>query len=215
MARKLLVIKIEPFNIRRIAMRNVLIVLGLTLVFGFGPASAQEKGDTGQSTMGADVQLKTAIAKAKNPPTAPATAGKKTVAGKGKTAVNTANAQGDDDSFWIESIDIDGDGAVEETDLLYDDEDQVVYMHADGDFKCKGGGTGEGDMLIAVNTAGNSRGRPAGSGWYVVDLDESECKAKMAGLYGCKFDADGNATACGMATLDEKNDDLVIMEATK
>ena len=48
-----------------------------------------------------------------------------------------------------------------------------------------------------------------------MDLDESECKAKVAGLYGCKFDADGNATACGMATLDEKNDDLVIVEATK
>jgi hypothetical protein len=61
----------------------------------------------------------------------------------------------------------------------------------------------------------NGRNTPAGSGWYVMDLDESECKAKMAGLYGCKFDTNGNATACGMATLDEKNDDLVIVEATK
>jgi hypothetical protein len=165
--------------------------------------------------VGADVQLKAAIAKAKNPPTPPASASKKTAIGKGKTVVNTANSPGDDDSFWVENIDIDGDGTVEETDFLYDDEDQVVYMHADGDFKCKGGGKGEGDMLIAVNCAGNSRGRPAGSGWYVVDLDESECKAKMAGLYGCKFDASGNATACGMATLDEKNDDLVIVEAAK
>jgi hypothetical protein len=187
-------------------MRNALFVLGLTLVFGLGAAYAQE--------MGADVQVKAAIAKAKNP-TPPANASKKAMAGKGKTAANTANIQGDDDSFWVESIDINGDGTVEETDLLYDDEDKVFYLYDDGDFKCKGGGTGQGGLLIAVNVAGNSRNRPAGSGWYVVALDEGECKAKAAGLYGCKFDANGNATACGLATLDEKNDDLVIVEAAK
>ena len=48
-----------------------------------------------------------------------------------------------------------------------------------------------------------------------MDLDESECKAKAAGLYGCKFDASGNATACGLATVDEKNDEITIVEATK
>lgn len=42
----------------------------------------------------------------------------------------------------------------------------------DSDFKCTGGGMGNGDMLIAVNGQGNSRGRPAGSGWYLVTLDE-------------------------------------------
>jgi hypothetical protein len=195
-------------------MRNAVIVLGLTLMFGLGAACAQEKGGTSQNTVGADVQLTAVIAKAKTP-SPPANASKKATAGKGKTTVNTANSQGDDDAFWVESIDVDGDGTAEETDFLYDDEDKVVYMHADGDFKCKGGGTGEGDMLIAVNCTGNSRNRPAGSGWYVVDLDESECKAKVAGLYGCKFDMNENATACGMATLDEKNDDLVIVEATR
>jgi hypothetical protein len=195
-------------------MRNALIVLGLTLVFGLGAACAQEKGGTSQNMVGADVQLTAVIAKAKTP-SPPATASKKATAGKGKTTVNTANSQGDDDSFWVESIDVDGDGTAEETDFLYDDEDKVVYIHADGDFKCKGGGTGEGDMLIAVNCTGNSRNRPAGSGWYVADLDESECKVKVAGLYGCKFDANGNAIACGLATLDEKNDDLVIVEAAK
>jgi hypothetical protein len=48
-----------------------------------------------------------------------------------------------------------------------------------------------------------------------VALDEGECHAKEAGLYGCKFDANGNATACGVATVDEKNDDVVIVEAAK
>jgi len=32
---------------------------------------------------------------------------------------------------------------------------------------------------------------------------------------GCKFDANGNAIACGLVTLDEKNDEVVIVEATK
>ena len=67
-------------------------------------------------------------------------------------------------------------------------------------------------MFIAVKCAGNSRGRPAGSGWYAVDLDEDACEAKTTGLYGCKFDSSGNATACGMTTLGEKNDDRVIIE---
>jgi hypothetical protein len=189
-------------------MKNMLFALSLTLVFGLGAAYAQES----QNTVGADVQLKAAIAKAKDLKP-PADASKKTTTGKGKATVNTANTQGEDDSFWVESIDIDGDGTAEETDLLYDDEDKVVYLYDDGDFKCKGGGMGESSLLIAVNVAGNSRGRPAGSGWYVVELDEGECKAKMAGLYGCKFDANGNATACGLATIDEKNDELVIVEA--
>jgi hypothetical protein len=164
--------------------------------------------------LGVDAQVKAAIAKAKNP-SPPATASKKTTTGKGKATVNTVNTQGEDDSFWVESIDIDGDGTVEETDLLYDDEDKVFLLYDDGDFKCKGGGMGEGSLLIAVNAAGNSRGRPVGSGWYVVELDESECKAKAAGLYGCKFDANGNATACGLATIDEKNDEITIVEVSK
>ena len=188
-------------------MKALVLVVGSTLVFGLGTAYAQE--------IGVDVQPKAAIAKAKTPPTPPANASKNTSIGKGKAKVNTANAPGDDDSFWVETLDLDGDGTVEETDFIYDDEDKVVYLYADGDFKCKGGGTGTGGLLIAVNTAGNSRNRPAGSGWYAAELDEGECKAKAAGLYGCKFDADGNATACGLATIDEKNDDIVIVEATK
>lgn len=195
-------------------MKNTIFVVGLALSFGLGAARAEAQGGTSQTAVGADVQVKAAIAKAKSL-TPPATAGKKAQIGKGKTTVNTANSPGDEDSFWVESIDIDGDGTVEETDFLYDDEDKVVYMSAEGDFKCKGGGLGTGGMLIAVNAAGNSRNRPAGSGWYVVDLDEGECKAKVAGLYGCKFDASGNATACGLATIDEKNDDVVIVEAAK
>jgi hypothetical protein len=193
-------------------MKNMLFVFGLVLAFGSNVAYAQEKGSPSQT--GVDIEIDAVIAEAKNP-SPPANASKKSATGKRKASVKTANTEGDDDSFWVESIDIDGDGTAEETDVLYDDEDKVLYFYDDGDFKCDGGGTGEGEMLIAVNVDGNSRGKPAGSGWYAVSLDESECKAKAAGLYGCKFDANGDATACGLATIDEKNDEVMIAEVAK
>jgi hypothetical protein len=122
---------------RRMVMKNVLGVLGLTFVFGLGEVCAQTAGSTNQH-VGVDVQLKAAIAQAQNP-TPAANASKKTTTGKGKASAKTANTEKDDDSFWIESIDLEGDGTAEETDLLYDDEDKVLLLYDDGDFKCKGG----------------------------------------------------------------------------
>jgi hypothetical protein len=34
-------------------------------------------------------------------------------------------------------------------------------------------------------------------------------------MWGCKFDASGSDTACGIAVLDEKTDDLIIVAAAK
>jgi hypothetical protein len=90
----------------------------------------------------------------------------------------------------------------------------VLYLYADGDFTCANGKTGSGGLLIALFGEGNTGKKPAGSGWYVVSLDEGECAVKAAGLYGCAFDAKGQATACGVATLDEKHDDLTVVTAT-
>jgi hypothetical protein len=160
------------------------------------------------------VKVPPAVAAKADAPAPPANATKKTSIGKHKTTVNTANTADDTDSFWVEQIDIDGDGTADATDVLWDDEDKVLYLYAEGDFPCQGGGAGSGDLLIAVNGKGNSRGRPAGSGWYLVTLDEGECQAKVAGTYGCKFDAKGNVTACGAAIADEKNDELVIATAS-
>jgi hypothetical protein len=151
--------------------------------------------------------------KANAPP--PAKATKSTTVGKGKVAATTANAAGDQDSFWVEEIDIDGDGNVERSDLLWDDEDKVLYLYADGTFTCTKGGTGEGAMLIAVYGQGNVYKKPAGSGWYVVALDKLECGAQAAGEFGCRFDAKGNPTACGAVTIDAKNDDIVIVTVSK
>jgi hypothetical protein len=72
---------------------------------------------------------------------------------------------------------VDGDGNVESTDLVWDDEDKILFAYATGTFTCKNGGTGEADMLIATNGAGTPRKRPAGSGFWVVEIDKGECAA--------------------------------------
>jgi len=190
-------------------VRLGIVIAGGALVAIAGSSLAEQAAAPGAASP-VDVNVPAGVAAKANAPTPSARATKKASIGKGKAAVSTANAGDDTDSFWVEEIDIDGDGTAEATDVLWDDEDKVLFLYAEGEFPCAGGGTGTGDMLIAINGQGNSRGRPAGSGWYLVTLDEGECKAKAAGAYGCKFDAKGIETACGVATIDEKNDELVI-----
>jgi hypothetical protein len=174
------------------------------------PSMAQQGGQMG-------VQLKPgpqAIAKANNPAPS-ANAQQKTSIGKGRATINTQNSPTDTDSFWVESIDVDGNGTVETANLLWDDEDRVLFISYEDDFKCKNGGTGSGSILMGINGADNPRKRPAGSGFYVVDFDKSECGMQEAGLWGCRFDVNGNPTTCGVAILDEKNDDIIIVTVSK
>ena len=197
-------------------MKKVLMV-GLILLFAgcarekhTSPSMSQQSGQTG-------VQLKAgpqAMAKANNP-TPPANAQQKTSIGKGKATINTKNSPTDTDSFWVESIDVDGNGTIETANLLWDDEDKVLFISYEDNFKCKNGAPGSGSILMGINGAGNPRKRPAGSGFYVVDFDKSECGMQEAGLWGCRFDANGNPTTCGVAILDEKNDDIIIVTATE
>ena len=146
---------------------------------------------------------------------APANATKGTSVGKGKASASTANAAGDADSMWAEKLDIDGDGNVDDTQVLWDDEDKVLYYAKDGTFTCSNGGTGTGGMLVAVYAAGNAYGKPANSGWWVAEVDKDECKAQSAGLVGCRFDGTGAPTACGVAVIDNKTDDIVIASVSK
>jgi hypothetical protein len=145
-------------------------------------------------------------------PNPPANAEKKTTAGGGKLSVNTANPKDGGDSFWVESIDVDGDGTVETASFIWDDEDKVTYIYAAKDFVCADGGIGNGDMLIVVYGKDNVYKKPAGSGWYAFSLGEGECGAKTAAVWGCEFDAKGNATDCGLAAIDEANDDILLVE---
>jgi hypothetical protein len=112
--------------------------------------------------------------------------------------------------MWIESIDVDGDGNVETAAFLFDDEDKVTYIYANKDFTCTDGGVGKGGLLIGVYDKGNTYKKPVGSGWYAYSLDEGECGAKEEAVWGCEFDAKGNVTACGLAAIDDANDDITI-----
>ncbi len=129
--------------------------------------------------------------------------------------MSSKNSSSDSDSVWVQEIDIDGDGNVEKSNLLWDDEDKVLFISTKDDFICNNGNPGSGAILIGLNAEGNARKRPVGSGFYTITLDESECDSEAAGLYGCKFDANGNATSCGVAILDEKNDDLTIATVSR
>jgi hypothetical protein len=150
-----------------------------------------------------------------NNPAPPADAQQQASVGEGSMSMGTNNSPDDTDFYWEETIDVDGNGDVETADLLWDDEDKILLVYYEDDFTCDNGSPGSGSVLMAINAADNSRGRPAGSGFYIVSLDESECGAQEAALWGCKFDGNGNDTACGVAILDEKNDDLVIVTANE
>jgi hypothetical protein len=169
---------------------------------------------SGQSSTVGPVVKPAAVAKKAGtaPPTTAKTA---TVAGKNKTKIGTVNQTGDTDSYWVEAMDVSGDGTAEDTNVVWDDEDKVMFTYSSGTFVCKNGGKGEGDLLVGVNAAGNPRKRPAGSGFWLADLDAGECGAQAAALWGCKFDASGTETACGAAEIDEKNDDIIIASAKK
>ncbi len=157
-----------------------------------------------------DIQPPAMIIEMANAPLPPASAGKGTDIGKGDVKLNTSDAADDTDTIWAEELDIDGDGDVEQTDLLWDDEDKILFLSAQATFTCTNGNAGDGAMLMAIYGEGNSANAPAGSGWFAVALDASECDAQVAGLYGCTFDAQGNATSCGAVTIDDDNDVIVI-----
>lgn len=185
---------------------SVLFLVGAFAVFAAAIASAQTAAPQGP----VKVAPPAAVRDKANDPKPPASAKQVKSVGKGKATANTANTPDDTDSLWVEKVDIDGDGNVDEASLLWDDEDKVLYLYKDGTFTCSNGGTGSGGMLIAVYGKGNSHGKPAGSGWWAVELDKSECAAAAAGLYGCAFDAKGASTACGAAAVDDKGDALVV-----
>jgi hypothetical protein len=135
---------------------------------------------------------------------------RKSSIGKGKTMVNTSK----DNSFWMEQQDLDGTGHPVVTQMLWDDTDRVLYSAASKTFQCKDGSSANGDLLMATYAKGNKAGKPAGSGWWMASSDQGACKMPTEKAFGCKFDATGKNTACGMATLDDQTHEMTIVEAT-
>ncbi len=141
--------------------------------------------------------------------TPPANAKKGTSIGTGTAMAKSGNAAGDQDSVWVQKIDIDGDGDVEEVDVLWDDEDKVLFLYDELDVDCAlTDGVASSSLVVTLFGQGNVAKKPVGSGWYVVDLDESECAVEEEALYGCRFDASGKATGCAVATIDYAADEI-------
>ncbi len=191
-----------------LAVMGSVILLGLSIF-------AQSQSASSTHDAGVTYQVTTVVtAKAMTPMPGPGPnakqQSKQAMIGQGKAMVKTSK----DNTTWVEEVDIDGSGRAVDTQMLWDDTDKVLYTYAEKSFQCADGSSGDGNFLIATYGKGNRPKKPAGSGWWLADLDKGECKARTDQLFGCKFDASGKNTACGVATLNEKTHELTIIEAT-
>ncbi len=189
----------------------------LTVAFaaaGLLAACAETKSATGTATSstsaGPDVKINpAATARATQPP--PASATTTTTAGHGNLSVNTANSTTDTDPTWSEAIDMDFSGSAKAAEYTFDDEDKVTYIYTNVSFPCiNGSGTFKGGMLTAVYGLNNTWGKAPGSGWYATELNAGQCNAQAKAIWGCRFDATGQRTECGWATIQADKDDIVI-----
>lgn len=128
--------------------------------------------------------------------------------GKGALTVTTQQPV----EFWREQIAFSGRGMIT-TDFLYDPNVGVLFGYREDDFKCVNGQPAYGGILEALYTKINHANKPAGSGWYAVELDTGKCAANKSGVYGCRFDASGNVAECGAATLNSHTGQLDIAPA--
>jgi hypothetical protein len=120
--------------------------------------------------------------------------------GTGSLSVTTAQPV----VFWQEQVA----GRSVPTNFLYDSGAGILYAYREDDFTCSNGQTGHGGIMEALNTSGNKAGKPAGSGWWAVQANGGQCGIKQTDLYGCRFDASGNATECGAATVNNRTGEI-------
>ena len=137
---------------------------------------------------------------------------KKAVIGTGKTSIDTGDPK---NSFWTESVDLSGTGTIITADMLWDASSKIFYAFAHTNFRCTHGKSIEGNVLVGIYGKKNILSKTPGAGWWVVELAQNQCQAPLEGLYGCKFDAQGNILACGRAELDPRINDMAIVEAMR
>ena len=122
----------------------------------------------------------------------------------------------DNASKWPAATNLSGVRELAGATVVMDSAHKIRYLNLNGKrpFNCRDGTKANEDMLITVYDAGNTLGKPVGSGWYAVELEAGVCGVSQAGLYGCKFDAAGRLTQCGAATFREVPVDIVITRAS-
>ena len=136
---------------------------------------------------------------------------KKSTIGRGKTSIDSGDPKS---LFWTESVDLSA-GDVVNADMLWDSSSKIFYTFAHTTLRCTHGKTVEGDLLVGIYGKKNFLGKTTGSGWWVVDLQQGQCQAPLAGMYGCKFSAGGQILACGRAEVDQRINDMAIVESTR
>jgi len=137
---------------------------------------------------------------------------KKAEIGKGSASIDTGDSK---NLSWTENADLSGAGTVVNADMMWDASSKIFYTFAHTNLPCAHGKSIEGNVLIGVYGKRNILGKTPGAGWWVVQLAQNQCEAPLAGLYGCKFDGQGNNLACGRAELDPRINDMAIVEATR
>lgn len=131
--------------------------------------------------------------------------------GKGKASIAIKGHPGGvQHSFWEEEVAVDASGNPVQTDEVWDNHHKVLYLSNDRTFACGNGQNGTGSTIMAVYAKGNTLKKTPGSGWWMTELDAGSCGVQEAGLYGCRFDAQGNNTECGVGTIQSEADDVTI-----
>jgi hypothetical protein len=175
----------------------------LLLLLSVAAGQAQRQS----SSAGIEVNPGQVQEKAWSPP--PAGASKTSSVGQNMRIATPA-----DSDSWAEPLDVDTNGT-KPSNLVWNGKERVLYSDSVGTFRCNNGGTGSGELLVAVNAPANRWGRPTGSGYWVASMDQGQCGVPADALWGCRFNAIGTATACGIATLDQQNNDLFIVTAER
>ena len=192
-------------------MKKALLIASMVVVLGFAKKVNSSQSQNSH-TVAPKVTVGAALKAEANSPAPPASAkqqSQKAGIGKGKVAVKASGPS----SFWVDEVDVDDDGVVENNQFLYDAKRDMLFTYREDDFGCANGGTASGGILEALYAKGNPAGKPMGSGWYVVNLEAGKCGAKESGVYGCKFDATGNPTECGVATINNATGDIDVVVA--
>jgi len=191
-------------------MNRLMFFLVLLIVFG-GMVSSMAQSANGPVDFqpGPDLQKRYA---SPSPRPGASKQSKQATIGRGKTMVDTGDPK---NSFWNEPVDLNGAGNVLPTDMLWDASSRILYAFAHTNLRCTHGKSIETDVLVGIYGKHNFLGKTPGSGWWVVNLVENECQVAVPGLYGCKFDSQGNTLACGRAELDPRINDMAIVESTK
>jgi len=192
-------------------MKTAVLFASMVVVLGFAKKVNSNQSQNTQTvapkvTVGAALKTK---ANSPAPPTSAKQESQKTAIGKGKVAVKASGPS----SFWVDEVDVDDDGVVENNQFLYDAKRDMLFTYREDNFGCANGGTASGGILEALYAKGNPSGKPVGSGWYVVNLEAGKCGAKDSGVYGCKFDALGNPTECGVATINNATGEIDVVVA--